>query len=292
MKRSTLLTKDIGWAEGPRWHDDLLYFSDIYGDRTVQTVDANGERRVVVEVPNHPSGLGWTADGDLLIVSMDDNAIVRLPRGGGDLVLHSSLADLAVAVNDMFVLRDGTAFVGDNGFRFGEEAPRPGRIIRVGPDGSAAVVADGLALPNGLAATSDESALVVAETLGGRLTRFVIGEDRSLSGRELQFAGDELARSADIADLLDLEVFFTRPFAPDGICVDARDRVWIGNPFRDVIQCIDQSGEVVDEVQLSLGATAPAVGGEDGRTLFVATGVPTETFTGRTSRIESCVLTD
>jgi len=249
----------------------------------VQTVDEQG-RRTVVEVPQHPSGLGWLPDGDLLVVSMDDKKLLRI-RPDGSSVVHADLSPHAVAVNDMFVLPDGTAYVGDNGFRYGEEAPAPGRILRVAPDGDVRVVAEGLALPNGLVATSDSSALVVAETLGGRLRRFVICEDGGLDEGEVILTSDELSRSEDVTVFFDLAVFVTRPFAPDGLAMDPLDRVWAENPFSTVIRCYSLDGEVVDEVELTQGGVAPAVG-DGGRTLFVATGDPAQTFTGRTSRVE------
>jgi len=284
MKRSTVLIEDIGWAEGPRWRDGLLYFSDIYGDRTVQTVDEDGTRTVIIQVPPHPSGLGWLPGGDLLVVSMDDKKLLRIGPDGTSAV-HADLSAHAVAVNDMFVLPDGTAYVGDNGFRYGEEAPEPGRILRVAPDGDVRVVAEGLALPNGLVATSDSSVLVVAETLGGRLRRFAIGEDGRLGEGEVFLASDELSRSDDVSVFFDLAVFVTRPFAPDGLAMDPHDRVWVGNPFSTTIRCYDLDGQVVEEVELTQGGVAPAVA-DDSATLFVATGDPAQTFTGRTSRVE------
>ena len=51
------------------------------------------------------------------------------------------------------------------------------------PDGSARQVADDLAFPNGLAVTSDNTTLIVAETYAHRLTAFEIGADGSLSNR-------------------------------------------------------------------------------------------------------------
>lgn len=289
-KRSRILVDGIGWAEGPRWHDGALYFSDIYGDRTVQTVTESGVRAVVAEIPTHPSGLGWLPDGDMLVVSMDDNAVLRLPRGGGAPVVHADLRALATAVNDMFVMPSGIAYVGDIGFDYESGGPRPGRVIRVDPDGAAVVAAEDLVLPNGLTATADSSALIVAETMAGRLTRFSIDSDGALHAREVFLAFDELARTDDVGAFFDFAVFGDRPAAPDGICADGSDNIWVGNPFLSVIRCYDQSGAQVDEVELHRGGTAPAIGGDDGRTLFVATGAPAETFTGRTSCIEVCEL--
>ena len=69
------ITTDLCFAEGPRWHDGALWFSDMH-DHVVCRIDADGRKTVVAEVPQQPSGLGWLPDGRLLIVSMRDRSIL------------------------------------------------------------------------------------------------------------------------------------------------------------------------------------------------------------------------
>ena len=57
-------------------------------------------------------------------------------------------------------------------------------IVRVDPDEtSTTVVADDLDFPNGMVITPDGQTLIVAESIGRRLTAFTIGGDGSLSDR-------------------------------------------------------------------------------------------------------------
>jgi sugar lactone lactonase YvrE len=72
------VAEGIGWPEGLRWHDGLLWFSDVFGRRMVHSLDEAGTIRDKVEGPNCPSGLGWTPDGDLLVVSMNDCLLLRV----------------------------------------------------------------------------------------------------------------------------------------------------------------------------------------------------------------------
>lgn len=58
-------------------------------------------------------------------------------------------------------------------------------IALVAPDGSARKVADGIAFPNGMAITADNSTLMIAESHGKRLTAFDIAPDGSLSNRRV-----------------------------------------------------------------------------------------------------------
>ena len=87
----TLLAKNLNYGEGPRWHDNKLWFSDFF-QHAVMTVDHSGKIEKIVEIPNQPSGLGWLPNGDLLIVSMLDRKIMKFSNNV--LSLHSDLSDL------------------------------------------------------------------------------------------------------------------------------------------------------------------------------------------------------
>src|SRR6266481_2789956 len=97
-KIETLLD-GLTFAEGPRWREGKLWFSDFYSFR-VLTVDLAGRSETIVEVPSRPSGLGWSPDGDLLVVSMLDRSLYRVR--GGKLELVADLSGLATGpCNDM-----------------------------------------------------------------------------------------------------------------------------------------------------------------------------------------------
>ncbi len=114
MRSAELLLDGLIFPEGPRWRDGKLWFSDMHAHR-VMTVDLAGRSQVVVEVPGQPSGLGWTPDGELLVVSMTDRRLLRLE--GGALVEVADLASLATFhCNDMVVDEHGRAYVGNFGF--------------------------------------------------------------------------------------------------------------------------------------------------------------------------------
>ncbi len=70
------LLDGLAFGEGPRWHGGKLWFSDFYSHR-VMTVDLAGKAETILDLPQHPSGLGWTPAGDLLVVSMLDKRVLR-----------------------------------------------------------------------------------------------------------------------------------------------------------------------------------------------------------------------
>lgn len=73
------------FPEAPRWRDGRLWFSDFYSHR-VLTVDLDGRTETVAEVRQQPSGLGWTPEGKLLIVSMRDRRLLQFDGAGIRLV--------------------------------------------------------------------------------------------------------------------------------------------------------------------------------------------------------------
>ena len=194
-KRASLLLDGLYFGEGPRWHDGELWFSDFY-DHAVKAVTPSGAVRTVVELPGgQPSGLGWLPDGQLLVVSMLDQRLLRLEPGG--LVEHADLSGIATFhCNDMVVDGLGRAYVGNFGFDLDRELAARGvesvladhvtaKLARVDPDGSVHVAASDMHFPNGSVITPDGRTLIVAETLGLRLTAFTIADDGTLHDRRV-----------------------------------------------------------------------------------------------------------
>jgi sugar lactone lactonase YvrE len=110
-------------------------------------------------------------------------------------------------------------------------------------------VAGGIAFPNGMAVTPDNSTLIVAESYGNRLTTFDIAADGSLANRRVWAdAGDD---------------------HPDGICLDADNAVWYADVGNKHCVRVREGGQVLQTVALDRGCFACMLGGADRRTLFV-----------------------
>jgi sugar lactone lactonase YvrE len=116
-------------------------------------------------------------------------------------------------------------------------------------DGSVRQVADGLAFPNGMLVTADNRTLIVAESYAKRLTAFEIAADGGLSNRRVW---------ADLGDGV-----------PDGICYDAAGAVWYSDVPNKRCVRVREGGEVLQTIKLDYGCFACALGGRDGRTLFM-----------------------
>lgn len=248
------------FVEGPRWHDERLWFSDMHG-HTVYRTTLDGPPEPVARIEDdHPSGLGWLADGRPLVVAMSSRQLRRV-EADGSVVVHADLSAIATGdCNDMIARADGMAWVGDMAFdvHAGGGAPAPGRTIRVTPDGDVAEAAGDLVAPNGHVLSEDGRTLVVAESGGFRLTAFDVAADGSLSNRRT------------FAELTPAPGFDFAP--PDGICLDAEGAIWVADPIADRFYRVREGGEITDQLRPEGGAHAIAcvLGGPDRRTLLMA----------------------
>src|SRR5436189_1190541 len=236
----TLLT-GLALGESPRWHENRLWFSD-WGAQEIVTVDLDGKRDVPVRTPfGLPFCIDWLHDGRLLIVSGREGLLLRR-EPDGSLAKHADLGGISDGVwNDIVVDGRGNAYINGG----------PGIIALVTHDGLARCVADGIAFPNGMAITPDNSTLIIAESHGKRLTAFDIAADGSLANRRVW---------ADLGIGV-----------PDGICIDAHKAVWYADVPNKRCVRVREGGEVLQTVDLDRGCFACALGGPQNRTLFMMT---------------------
>jgi sugar lactone lactonase YvrE len=244
----TLMT-GIAFGESPRWHEGRLWFSD-WGAGELIAVDLAGSSEVVARVQSFPFCIDWLPDGRLLIVHSQDRLLLRR-EADGSLATHADLSDLGGGSwNEIVVDGRGNAYVNGAGFDLmaGEE-PRPGIVALVTLDGTARRVADGVAFPNGMAVTPDNSTLILAESYASRLTAFDIAADGALSNRRVW-----AETGAD---------------HPDGICLDAEGAAWYADVGNRHCVRVREGGEVLQTIDLDRGCFACMLGGADRRTLFV-----------------------
>ena len=255
----------MAYLECPRWHDGRLYLSDFYTHQVLSVDLDGGGFEPVATVPEQPSGIGWLPDGTMLVVSMRDRRVLRV-RDGGEPAVHADLSSLAPwHLNDMVVDAAGRAYVGNFGFDLMTLEPiRETALIRVDPDGSAAVVTDGLRFPNGTVIFPDGRTLVVAETIAGRLTAFDVDDDGGLSNRRVWA---QLSATVDTDDMG--EVLAAGGIAPDGIALDAEGAIWVADAVGGRVLRVHQGGEIVEEIAPGIGVFACALAGADGRTLVM-----------------------
>lgn len=246
------LGNGLRFTESPRWHDGRFWFLDIH-DQSVKAVDLDGHLETIVELDFKPNGLGFRRDGSLVCSDALKRTIHRWHNG-----CLEQVADISALT--VFCLSDGIVdsqdrlYIGDIGYNFWDPANQAVDscvITCVFPDGSARVVASGLHFPNGMVITPDGKTLIVAETMGHRLTAFDIAGDGGLQNRRTY---------AQLPDNVH----------PDGICLDREGAVWVANPeSASSVLRIREGGYITDAFALNSDAYAVMLGGDLGCEMLI-----------------------
>ncbi|MER5435826.1 SMP-30/gluconolactonase/LRE family protein [Streptomyces sp. NPDC002588] len=273
------------FIEAPRWHEDRFWFSELYTHSVMSAREDGSDLRVEATVPAQPSGLAWLPDGRLLIVSMRDRRLLRR-EPDGTLVVHADLSGhVENFCNEVVVDRHGRAYVGDFGFDLDHHRPlAPGSLHRVDPDGRITRVATDLWFPNGCVITPD-GVLIVNETFGNRITAFDLTDDGLLVNRRAWARFGPLPTTTDFAAAAAEFVV-----QPDGMCVDAEGALWIADLAAEKLLRLREGGEVIDEISPGMMPFSAALGGSDGRTMFICA-APNFDETERRTTTLAAVLT-
>ena len=246
-----LLLADLAFGESPRWHDRRIWVAD-WGTQEILSVGRDGRKDVTDRFHFQgfqPICFDWLPDGRMLIVSSREGVLLR-KEPDGSLSTHADLTAISRGWNEIVVDGRGNVYVNGGGFDLmAGEKFAPGLIGVVTPEGIVRRVADGIAFPNGMAVTPDNSTLIIAESYGRRLTAFDIGIDGTLSNRR---AWAELGGGV-----------------PDGICIDAEGAVWYADVPNKCCVRVREGGQVLQRVTVHRGCFACMLGGEEGRTLFM-----------------------
>lgn len=243
MFEPKVLLTGLGIPESPRWHEGRLWFCN-WIDRQVVAVGLDGRLEVTSAKGDRSMGysIDWLPDGRLLVTG---DTLRRYEPDGSVVTIAERSA------NEIVVDGRGNAYINGADFDFvGGEAPKPGWIKLVTPDGELRHVADDIQFPNGMVVTPDDRTLIISESFARRLTAFDIDADGRLSNRRV----------------------FAEGLGPDGICLDAEGAVWVSTGMSSIVR-VAEGGEVLQRVELAENRApfALMLGGPDRRTLFILT---------------------
>jgi sugar lactone lactonase YvrE len=161
----------LGFAESLRWRGEELWFSDMFRGTVIAwnpNVGATVKLSQSDGGPEMPGGLGWTPDGDLLVVDCLKRQVLKLD-GNGELSVFADLSGLTEhPLNDMHVDPDGTAWVGGYGFDPESDEPVASALYRISPTGEVNPTPASFVFPNGC--ERQNGLLAVAETFADRVS--------------------------------------------------------------------------------------------------------------------------
>lgn len=228
----------LGMGESARWHDGRFWMCDWLAGE-VLAFGPDGAREVVARVDGLPFSIDWLPDGQL--VTTTRRGVVAGPT-------QKRYGRTRQPFNEIVVDGAGRVWVDMPGAMPWEE-PRPGIVGVVLPDGSYRQVDDDVWFPNGMVVL-DDTTLVVAESHADRLSAWTILPSGELTDRRVWA---QLGEGA----------------APDGLTADAEGAIWYASVPGELCVRVAEGGTVLDTVPADRGCFSCALGGDDGRTLYI-----------------------
>ncbi len=251
------LAGGFGLVEGPVYDPGTgrVHFSDVLNGG-IHSVALDGEggarcefphRRGIGGMARHAGG-GWLVSGRAVDVKHAEGTARVLGQG-----------PQVKGYNDLTVDSAGGVYVGSVAANRIPDLPAKrelapavtdGRIWRVGPDGGLALIAEDLALPNGLALSPDEKTLYASDSLAHEIRVIPVGGSAAAPRR---------------IDLGDGE--------PDGMAVAVDGSLWVTIANECLILRFAPDGRLLERYQAPGPVTTSlAFAGPDGRSLVIATG--------------------
>ena len=190
-------------AECPLWDDEknLLYTIDILG-MTVRTTDLDSLAHSEIKYPQEIGCIALCADGGLIAAMRD--GIYRLSPDGSISPVCLPKALKGRRFNDGKVGPDGRLYVGTT------DAGHQGAFYRVDHDGTLTELFDHMGCSNGLAWSGDHRTMYLVDS-----------PDRMIYGFDFDEARGELSNRRSLMEV---------PSAvgePDGMAIDAEDKLWL-----------------------------------------------------------------
>jgi sugar lactone lactonase YvrE len=214
-----VLNGDAHFPEGPVWYHGKLYYVE-YDRNSVTTWDGKKNTIFWSQKGCGPSAVIPTVRGDLVTTCYDNGTIGRMSADGTGLPAY---------IHD----KDGNKFVGPNDFAPDNHGgiyfttsgdPGPvinGKVFYMAADGTITQEASDVHSANGLAVSKDGKVLYVVESEVHRLLQFKIGPGASLSDRRVFVNLDDLTNNVG-------------HIYPDGVKIDSKGQIYIGQNPRDV----------------------------------------------------------
>jgi gluconolactonase len=257
------------WSEGPVWFGDgrYLLWSDIPNNRILRWEEETGAVSVFRGPSNFANGNTRDREGRLVTCEHGGRRVVRTEYDGTLTPLAGDFEGKPFnSPNDIVVKSDGSIWFTDPTFGImgwyeGDKADPalPQNVYRLEPaTGRLSIVVEGVAGPNGLCLSPDESRLYLVES---RATpnRLIVRYDVTADGTELR----------DRQVLIDAGAG-----TPDGLRCDVDGNLWcgwgMGSDDLDGVMVFSPEGRPIGRIKLPERCANLCFGGQKRNRLFMA----------------------
>lgn len=224
-----------------------VFFNDIPNSKTYK-IALDGKVSEFVADSKRANGQAFGPDGRMYVVATGEEKILAYDAAGQAKEIASGIRG-----NDLTVLANGNIYVTEPS----ADLAKPSQVWLIKPDGAKQVVDKGLKFTNGIAASTDQSLLYVAESRTHWVYSYQIQPDGTLKHKQRYYWLHELDTADDAG--------------ADGMEVDSAGRLYVAS--RLGLQVCDQAGRVNVILPTPNGRSSNVVlGGAGFDTLFVTAG--------------------
>lgn len=250
---SFLVRERFGVGESPVWDAERqrLFWCDIPAGVIHELDLTSGTRRHWSFGEPVPS-LGL-AQGRRLVVALRQDVVLFDPETGArELVASVSHGKPAMRLNDGKVGPDGAFWVGS--MDASADGAPAAQLYRISPDGGVSIMAEGIAISNGLAWNAAGTRMYHSDSRGG-----IWLDCYDFDAANGAISNRRRLREQDEAN-----------GRPDGGACDMAGNYWSAGPSAGRLNRFSADGELLDWIDLPLATpTMPCFGGADLRTLYV-----------------------
>lgn len=250
---SFVVRERFGVGESPVWDAERqrLLWCDIPAG-VIHALDVASGARQRWQFDEPVPSLGLAQGGRLVVALRRDVVLFDPETGARELVASVGHAKPEMRLNDGKVGPDGAFWVGS--MDASTDGAPAAKLYRIGADGTVRVIAEGLAISNGLAWNADATRMYHSDSRGSMwLDCWDFDAATGAVGNRRRLRDNDEANGR-----------------PDGGACDLAGTYWSAGPSASRINRFSADGDVLGWVDVPLRLpTMPCFGGADMRTVFV-----------------------
>ncbi|GAB2973240.1 hypothetical protein GCM10027049_04070 [Mucilaginibacter puniceus] len=274
----------LTFAEGPKWMNGKIYFSNMYFDKdfnaspakssTVE-MDVNGNYHYITAGKMQTNGLYPYKNGNLIVCDMMGHRVVEMTTKGEVVRVIADKYDGKPidGPNDVITDAKGGVYFTDPQFTMEKDKFQPGRAVYyVSPDGKVTRITkpNEFAMPNGILLSPDGKTLYINNCYDDEdwypvksdkdnfLWAYDVNPDGTISN------GRKFAKLFLIDSVMDRK---GKSSSADGMAIDKEGNIYVGTYYG--VQIFNKDGKFVGMINLPSFPVSLCFGGEDMKTLFI-----------------------
>lgn len=233
--------------EGPAFNaEGLLFAVNFKREGTIGVVDKNGVGKVYLQLPEGSIGNGirFDSQGNMFIADYMGHKVYRVPKGSKTPEVWAEESSMNQP-NDLALGNLGQIYLSDPNW-----SDSSGKLWMVDPQRNMVLLEENMGTTNGIEVNPGGTILYVNESVQGRVWKYTIQPDGTLSNKQLFLAFSD--------------------YGLDGMRCDERGNLYITRFEKGSVVIVSPEGEIVDEIVLrGKKPSNIAFGGEERKTCFV-----------------------